>query len=120
MSVSVFFSSFYFEEKKTDARPEYCYALCLIIVILFSLVKIFFTFVIITNIMLMLWIIVWFISITVQLNTTLAFICISIILSSAWLIISLVFCRKRLRKEMKGHKIIHICTAMLLGMYSIS
>ncbi|XP_078337132.1 uncharacterized protein LOC111100031 isoform X2 [Crassostrea virginica] len=52
--------------------------------------------------------------IKVQLNTTLAFICISIILSSAWLIISLVFCRKRLRKEMKGHKIIHICTAMLL------
>ncbi|XP_078316672.1 uncharacterized protein LOC144620312 isoform X2 [Crassostrea virginica] len=53
-------------------------------------------------------------TIKAQLNTSLAFICISIILTSIWLIISLVLFRKRLRREMKGHKIFHFCTAMLL------
>ena len=50
---------------------------------------------------------VWYVSVPDQLNTSLAFICISIILTSAWLIISLVLLSKRYQ----------FGTALFLGMY---
>ena len=62
----------------------------------------------------------WYVSVPARLNTTLAFICISIILTSAWLIISLVlfWSSRLLKKQLAGYtKIFHFGTGLFLGMY---